>query len=63
MGKTGARVSMYFYFAMKYYNIYVLKTFSNSVESVLSVVILYFFWGIKQNFDLNLVFTVAFIII
>lgn len=50
---------MYLFLAMKNFNIYYVKCFGNSVETVLTIIIFYFLTGVSRKLDDNLIRAVA----
>ena len=63
IGKPGARLTLYFYFSLRYYNIYLLRCFSNSAESALGVIIYYNLSKLNGKFNSNLVMGFILIVI
>ena len=63
VGKEAARLGFYYYFTSKFYNIYVIRCFSNSVESIFALIILEHFYEIKKKLDHNTGISIALITI
>ena len=63
VGITPARIAFYIYFTNKFYNVYVIRCLGNSVESILTLIMLNFFMDIKSSFDINIsIFTIIAVI-
>lgn len=63
IGKNGARISLLLYLTMKFYNIYVIRCFGNSVESVLSIIIFYYLVRVQRKLNKDLCLTVFLIVL
>lgn len=55
LGKTKTRICLYFYLTNKFYNMHIIHCFGNSVESIISLAIFYYFIGIGPQFNTEMV--------
>jgi ABC-type siderophore export system fused ATPase/permease subunit len=55
IGKKATRVSMYLYLSNKFYNVFIIRCFGNSSETILTIVILNFYLKLSKEFDRNMV--------
>ena len=53
-GKKAARVALLLYLANQFLNMYLIKTFGNSVETILQLVLFYYYFRISNKFDRNI---------
>ena len=54
LGKKGAQISMIFYICSKFLNMHLIKCFGNSVETIFSIVMFYYYFRITDKFDRNI---------
>lgn len=53
MGEHGARIALYFYLTNGFFNAYIIRTFSNSLETILHLVAFNYFLQISSKQDNN----------
>lgn len=59
VGKNASRIAMLIYFISRQQSEILIRCFSNSVETVLTVIAFYYFLQVKSKFDKNVVLMVA----
>jgi phosphatidylinositol glycan class B len=56
VGKNSSRVALFILFFARLYNEFMIRTFSNAVETVFQVIAFYYFLKVTNKFDRNIVF-------
>lgn len=53
MGKDAARIGLMFYMTNKVFNEMIIKCFSNSMETILDSIVVYYIYKADKNLNLN----------
>jgi hypothetical protein len=54
IGELGTRIAFYFYITNGFFNAYLIRAFSNSVETILHIIIFHYFLKITHKYDINI---------